>query len=782
MADPEPAGAPPGFTTHNPLATEGPMTSTRRRWTSLLLALACLAPTTGAVARQAATVESSAPSLLRWSTSVWESAHRGDRDALDRLLEALPEPDPDHEAELARLRDAVELRRSNVDRSSATLAEARAEVESELLAHVEKEELTQALRSAIELQDLDVDFDGALARADVRSLVAWARDRVPEAEAAGDWLEAQELLFLLRTLHEETDATDAYIDYDRQLDAVNRRVSLLALYAPRHLYELREAMAVRNAEPELGPYNEASAVDWQERLDGVDHRTLKGALRIAAREHIETEGSRGWRILLDGGLDALLIMATTPGLDASFPSLGDPDKVGRWIAHLQRERRAIADLPDAELDSWTLQRLVDGLVRGNRDSVDLPTEVIYREFGDGAVHAFDEVFDDPYSEIVWPDKLRRFQQATEGNFIGVGVLIRHNEKREIMVVNPLEGTPAYFAGVKPNDLIMQVDGEATVGWSLNDAVDRITGPRGTKVVLGLQREGHEDLVEVPIERDRIKLRTVKGWWKEGLDDHGEPRWNWYIDPATRIAYIRLTQFTEDSYADLLGAWAEIAADGRPAGLILDLRYNPGGLLNSAVQISNLFVRNGLIVSGEDKYGRKAFPDYTADPAHADLFGVPTVVVINRGSASASEIVAGCMQAHGSAVIVGERSYGKGSVQTVHHVSDKARLKLTTHYYRLPPADGAERGRLVHKRPRSTDWGVNPDIEVRMTSAQVIDSLELRQDADILPQEVVADDAEPRPHVSELLTKGLDPQLETAVLILQARALGAPDRDERHARK
>ncbi|MHC4990305.1 MAG: S41 family peptidase, partial [Planctomycetota bacterium] len=424
-----------------------------------------------------------------------------------------------------------------------------------------------------------------------------------------------------------------------------------------------------------------------------------------------------------------------------------------------------------------------GLLLANDQTVQLPREVLYREFGDGAVYKFDERFDDPYSEIVWPDKVRRFRQATEGNFIGVGILIRHDEKRQIMVVNPLEGTPAYFAGIKPNDIIVEVDGESAVGWGLNDAVDRITGPKGRKVELGIKREGEEDVLQIDVVRDVIKLRTVKGWRKKGLDERGRPEWDWFIDPISRIAYVRLTQFTEDTYLDLRRAWMEITEDGRPNGVILDLRYNPGGLLTSAVDISNLFVQQGLIVTGEDKYGNPAFPDQKADPRHAELFGVPAVVIVNKGSASASEIVAGCLQAHGAAVVVGERSYGKGSVQTVHHIDAEARLKLTTHYYRLPPAEGERHGRLVHKRPGATDWGVNPDIEVKMATSQVVDSIELRQAADIIPENDDGEldpDAADRADVTELLTKGLDPQLQTALLILQARALGQAEKDEKHA--
>ncbi|MCZ6834766.1 MAG: S41 family peptidase, partial [Planctomycetota bacterium] len=167
--------------------------------------------------------------------------------------------------------------------------------------------------------------------------------------------------------------------------------------------------------------------------------------------------------------------------------------------------------------------------------------------------------------------------------------------------------------------------------------------------------------------------------------------------------------------------------GGANGLIFDLRYNPGGLLISAVQISNLFVEQGTIVSAEDKNGKNTFPPQQASKHRAKLAGLPTVVLINKGSASASEIVAGCLQAHGAAVIVGERSYGKGSVQTIHVTDRNAQMKLTTQYYRLPPnrRKGEVKGRLVHKRPNQKMWGVDPDILVKMTPKQIEDTYYLR---------------------------------------------------------
>jgi carboxyl-terminal processing protease len=457
--------------------------------------------------------------------------------------------------------------------------------------------------------------------------------------------------------------------------------------------------------------------------------------------------------------------------------------VNDWVAHIDGELEKVQKMKDGEFTSFSCTAILDSLVRKNKETVELPNAVIYREFGDGAMYELDQ-----FSEIIWPDKLSRFKQATEGAFVGVGIIIRHNDTMDIVVVNPLEGTPAYFGGVKPNDVIAEVDGESTVGWSLNDAVDHITGQPNTRVKLGLQRKDEPELVRLELERDIIKLRSVMGWHKKTLGEDGTPVWDWYIDPVSRVAYIKLTQFTEDTHNDLRGAWHEICANGKPAGLILDLRYNPGGLLTSAIDISNLFVREGVIVTGEDKDQVRKW-DPKAEARKAELAGVSTVVLINQGSASASEIVAGCLQTYGAAVIVGERSFGKGIVQTVHQTAANARLKLTTQYYRLPDTVGPNgevvQGRLVHTRPGQKDWGVDPDITVKMSPDQVTESITLRQEADILPQDEngnLLPDSPDRPDVARLVSEGLDPQLETALLLLQARALGMTSDETKHARR
>ena len=405
-------------------------------------------------------------------------------------------------------------------------------------------------------------------------------------------------------------------------------------------------------------------------------------------------------------------------------------------------------------------------------------EVLLREFAEGATYRIEDAYEDQYTQMIWPEQLRRFEQQVQGDFVGVGILIRHDEKRELMIQNPLEGSPASRAGIEEEDRVIAVDGVPTTGWSLTRAVDEITGPRGETVVLTVTREDVEEPVDIPIARDRIKIRSVNGWFKRELDADGDPQWDWFVDKEDGIGYVRLTSFNEDSFGDLLKAVDQMR-DERPLnGLILDLRFNPGGLLDSAIQFSNLFVAEGSIVSCEDRDGETVW-SRAAKGHMAFLESMPLVVLVNQGSASASEIVSGCLQAHDAAVVVGERTFGKGSVQTVHPVSanrrEPAAFKVTNQYYALPPAEDEERGRLVHKMPGATDWGVNPDLTVSMTPDQTQGAYELRRKADLIADWDEEWNEEDRPNPDRLVNEGIDPQLEVAILLLKARLLPlAPD--------
>jgi carboxyl-terminal processing protease len=717
----------------------------------------------------AADTEVAELTIQEWSKLVWESASRGDQQRLDAYFDAIPETRQNKQAE--GLRAAIDQHNTNLQTARSNRAEFLGEARTLMQEHFDAGEISQALTSAVEVQTLSDDQKAILNEADMDQVVRRAKAEVPASRREGDWLYAYELLYRLNVLYEHTG------EYQQELDRVNQRLGLLTYYAPKRLHELRQRQAERFGEEPLVKFNPSLTQDWKQRVDGINHRMVKRAIETAADAHID---AAGWRPLLRGALNGMRMVATTPALAETFPTLKNAHKINSWLDFIDQKQAELTAAPDADLGYWYCARMLDKIADESEQTINLPKKVIYREFGDGAMRELDK-----FSEIIWPNKLRRFRQSTQGSFVGVGILIRHDDKREILVVSPLEGTPAYFAGIKPNDRIVEVNGASTAGWSLNDAVDRITGREGTLVKLAIRREGEDEPVIFDIRRNLIKIRSIKGWWKKSLNDDGDPEWDWFVDPDTRIGYVRITAFNEDTAGDLKKAWRQMQRHGAPNGLIVDLRYNPGGLLTSAVDISNLFVRDGVIVSGESKDGIKAWPDRRAEPNKAVIArdGVPVVVLVNQGSASASEIVAGCLQAHGAALIIGRRTYGKGSVQTVHPISrSNALLKLTTQYYRLPPnaeqlARG-EKGDLVHKIPGATDWGVDPDIRVNTTPQEIKAAFDVRQAADILAD---ADDAADRPDINTLITEGLDPQLETALLILQAKALETTPTDTRHAK-
>ena len=609
------------------------------------------------------------------------------------------------------------------------------------------------------------------------ALLERARRDSESSVEAGDLLLAQDLLYRLRTLHEDTGQNALYKEYDSALDDVNRRISLLAQYAQRTLHELRREEMQRLApEDEFPEFNDAFADEWKERLRNINDRMLKRALLMASRDHI---AGGGWKPLLEGGIEALRIFVTTTALKENFDGLANSEAVDRFDAFLEIHERRIQDMPGDALNGETCRRLVDEILLANNRTVQIDPTVIIREFGDGAMYRLEKEYQDEYSQVIWPEELRRFQQQVDGDFVGVGILIRHDDRRRVMIVNPLEGSPAARSGIKAGDTIVAVEGKDTMGWSLNQAVDEITGPADQEVLLRIEREGVEEPFDVAVKRDQIKMRSVNGWWKRELSASGEPDWDWFIDETDGIGYIRLTSFNEDSFQDFLSALQEMHEQQPLNGLILDLRFNPGGLLRSAVEFTNLFIESGTIVSGEDR-NRNLVWELKAEPGRAACMGLPTVILVNRGSASASEIVAGALKAHGAAVVLGERSFGKGSVQTVHDLSSpfsQAAVKLTTQYYVLPPMPGETSGRLVHKKPGADDWGVNPHLSIDMAPEQILEATELRRKADFIEEWIAKDEREQRPEVRPLIAEGKDPQLEMGLLLLKARALkNAPRTD------
>ncbi len=307
-------------------------------------------------------------------------------------------------------------------------------------------------------------------------------------------------------------------------------------------------------------------------------------------------------------------------------------------------------------------------------------EVDQENLINGAINGMVEALDDPYSDYMDTSEAKGFHDSISSSFEGIGAEIQEQDGF-IMIVSPIKDSPAEKAGLKPNDMITSVDGKSIQGMSANKAVLLIRGKKGTTVKLAIKRPGVEERVDVSIVRDTIPIETVYG---KMMDDG--------------IAHIQITSFSDNTTSELVTILNDMKDQGMK-GLILDLRQNPGGLLNQAIQISSLFLPDSeVVLQVEDREGNR---EKITSKASNDNPNVPIVVVIDKGSASASEILAAAVSESGNVKLVGEKSFGKGTVQQAQSFSDGSNIKFTTEKWLTPD------GNWIHKK------GITPDIEVAL---------------------------------------------------------------------
>lgn len=293
---------------------------------------------------------------------------------------------------------------------------------------------------------------------------------------------------------------------------------------------------------------------------------------------------------------------------------------------------------------------------------------------------------DPHSAYLSPDQFQDLETVTTGEFGGLGLQVTMADGF-VKVVSPIDDSPASRAGLKSGDLILKIDDTYTKGLTLQDAVEKMRGKAGSQITLSVLSEGDQKPRDVKLTRDNIKVHSVKGNM---------------LEPG--YGYIRISQFQNNTGEEAKKALRKLEAKETLKGLIIDLRNNPGGVLNGAVEVADLFLNKGLIVytQGRDPESRN---NYSANPGDM-LDGRPIVVLVNGGSASASEIVSGALQDQKRAIIVGTRTFGKGSVQTVLPITGDHALKLTTARYYTPS------GRSIQAE------GITPDIPIRVQSVKV----------------------------------------------------------------
>jgi carboxyl-terminal processing protease len=548
-------------------------------------------------------------------------------------------------------------------------------------------------------------------------------------------------------------------EWKEKLKLATRRIRLLLVYVPEDFKHLQEAEIKEREEVDrlLNPTtqpttkpafeeNDSFKTDWHDALAGIRMDMLLDALEETRSNYYR---EMGYRQLALGGLKGLRTLASTPGLEKAFPGLTDAARREGFLTTIDLCTKEV-EKANPTNDHILLRAALMNMQVANRDTIQLPEEVLVSEFADGAFGELDQ-----FSGMIWPSSLEEFQRTTSGEFSGVGIQILTDDEGNLKVISPLEDTPAYRLGIEAGDIIARINGKNARNISIDQAVKNITGPAGTTVTLTI-RKTDGSMKDYTIRREQIRVASVKGW--RHLPGGG---WDYFVDPQQKIAYMRLTNFTRTSDDDIRKALVEFRKQGA-RGLILDLRDNPGGLLTAATDVADRFLDKGTIVSTRGERGNvPEQPPIDARPSYDDS-GMPLVVLVNQFSASASEIVSGALQDHKRALVVGERTFGKGSVQMLFPLAKRsAALKLTTSHYYLPS------GRCIHREENATTWGVDPDLTVEMTPKQKKEAIEARQEMDVLREKALpGDDGKPK---KDLLA--CDPQLSAALLLLRLQLAG-----------
>ncbi|OWK46750.1 S41 family peptidase [Fimbriiglobus ruber] len=470
--------------------------------------------------------------------------------------------------------------------------------------------------------------------------------------------------------------------------------------------------------------------------------------------------------------------------------------IGEWGANAIKGlyRRVEQPLPDDIKDALknpkTLARSkVAELIREAREKLGKREDLDDQKDVDTTILMMFAELHDPYTTYYDAATLKKMDAPLRGRFRGVGIQIRRDLVRDgLLVVSPIKGSPAYKAGIQAGDLITAIkrdsdpqgeplkEGEkteiSTKGMKTEQALDLILGKVGVPITLVVEREGQKEPIEFKLERGIVSVETVLGVKRDKKDD-----WLWYVDEANKIGYVCLTQFGPSTGRELEAVINKMEKAGLN-GLVLDLRFNPGGLLQTAVMVCDLFVDDGVVVSVRPRVGRprvyhaKDSNNYPGPVVTAHT-RFPIAVLVNGSSASAAEIVSACLQDYNRAVVVGERSYGKGSVQNVERFSPTGgEIKMTTARYFPPLGKNIDK----HSTPGKPEdeWGVkpNPGFEIKLPREEQQELAESYRDREIIKPK----DAPKTPVDKEKADKKpfVDRQLEKAVDYLrnQAKAVAA----------
>lgn len=540
---------------------------------------------------------------------------------------------------------------------------------------IERKEYARALDQTLKALDVASDRDAFLQTDWVLELVNASLEKAKQYRKDREWQDAWHIY------------TDLSALYEREPRYQKLEREMLTLLRLEHMFD--------------------KDTDWERRLEKVRWEDAEEALDYIDMHYVVPTD---FKDIAEAGLEHLLLLAESHAAQKEFEGLGNEvarnDFENRIKSRLDRIRQA-----PTLTRSDCIKHFRRVVLQINKQTVQLPRQLIVSELMRGAFEPLDD-----FTTIIWPQDAEEFDKHTRGDFIGVGISIVANRATdEIEVVTPLEDTPAFRAGIQAGDIIESVDGERIKGYSINKVVDIITGPKDTWVTLTIRRDGK--LIDFPLKRAKVNIQSVKGLNRDEYE-----RWNHWLDKENGIGYIRLTNFQRNTHEDLVNVLSALEAGGL-RGLVLDLRGNPGGLLDSAWRVSSLFLDDHETVvttKGRIRSDNQAL-DAARDGEWSDL---PMVVLVDESSASASEIVAGAIRDNHHGLVVGARTFGKFSVQNLIRLSrSNAKLKITTARYYLPS------GASLHREPTSDTWGVEPDIPVRLARKERINIWKMRRDAD-----------------------------------------------------
>lgn len=601
----------------------------------------------------------------------------------------------------------------------------------------ERYKWSKALLSAHDAMVNAKDEDAFRAEPWLPEIVTNARKEIERHKTANEWRDALALYSILQMIYPDDK------EYEDGFNFCRKRAHLEFVYGKKST--------------------------WRTDLAGIQADVVPEILARMDQDYVETPD---YRKLSTEALEHLEILAEASSLSKTFPTLGDKDLVEHFVTRLKGLVKMRIDAT-SKMSVRDVRSIFNKVMTANRESIALPENVIVDEFVSGLLEPLDE-----FTAVIWPAEVDEFNKQTRGEFVGVGIQITQDVGEPVRVESPLEDSPAYTAGIKPGDFITQVDGKSTVDMTIRDAVRTITGEPGTKVKLTIKDPTTDTSRDVELRRQRIKVRTVRG----NIRDESKPTgWDYFLDKDLKIGYVRINGFMDKTVDDLEEALEAMNSQGC-RGVILDLRFNPGGLLTSAVNMCDLFLKEDAPIV--ETKGRNRQQNMTIRSRSArERSELPMVVLVNEYSASASEIVTGALAGLKQACVVGVRTFGKGSVQNLIPVSEgQAYLKLTTAHYYVPDKDmpGEDQWYLLHRKPHAKTWGIDPHVQVKLIPQEISKVLRLRRERDLLkgkdqaavPKNVLErrPSSEKPEEFPEDGSPDVDPQLVAALNIMRIKVL------------